>query len=87
MSLFLFVSEQCWKEPFFQGSEQRFIAEKPRHVDEQIVKERFNLFLIVAQIPRVLAQLFDPMQRHPPVDPSNQRGFLVTAEIDAHLLF
>ena len=27
------------------------------------------------------------MQRHSPVDPSNQRSFLVTAEVDTHLFF
>ena len=87
LSIFLFVFEQRRQETFFQGSEQRFIAKKARHVDEQIGKERFNFFFVVAQIPRVLAQLFDPMQRHPPVQSPNQRALLVTAEINTHLFF
>ena len=48
LSIFLFVFEQRRQETFFQGSEQRFIAKEARHVDEQIGKERFNLFFVVA---------------------------------------
>ncbi len=58
-----------------------------RHVDQQIVKERFVFFFVIAQKPRVSSQRVDPMQRHPPVDSPNQGVFLVTAEIDTHLLF
>src|SRR5258708_40332560 len=87
LSIFLFVFKQSRQETFFQGSEQRVIAKEERHVDEQIVKERFNLFFVFAQIPSVLAQIFEPMQRHPSVNTANQRGLLVSIEIDTHLFF
>src|SRR5439155_5817822 len=67
-SIFAFVFEQGRQKTPLQHAKQLLVAEKPRHVNEEIVKERFDLFLIVAQEPRVLVQLFEPMQRHPPLD-------------------
>ena len=87
LSIFAFVFEQRRQETFLQRTEQCFVSKKARHVDEQIVKKRLDLLFVVAQEPRVLTYLFDPVQRHSSLDPPDQRAFLVGAEIDTHLLF
>src|SRR5437764_2192370 len=87
LSIFAFAFEQRRQETLLQRTEQCFVSKKARYVDEQIVKKRLDLLFVVAQEPRVLTYLFDPVQRHSSLDPPDQRAFLVGAEIDTHLLF
>src|SRR5437879_12301714 len=74
LSIVAFIFEQRRQETFLQGAEEGFVPEKPSHADKQIVKERFDFSFVVAHKPRVLTHLVDPVQRHPPLDPSNQKS-------------
>src|ERR1043166_3770346 len=54
LSIFVLTFEQPREETLLQGAVDRPIPEKAGHVDEQIVKERFVFFFVIAQKPRVL---------------------------------
>src|SRR5439155_5729040 len=86
-TLALFVFQDRWQKTITQYREERRVAEKARHIDQQIIEERFNFLFVVAQETRVLAKLRHPMQGHAPLDPSVESFELVAGEIDAHLLF
>ena len=62
----MFVFQDRRQKTITQCGEERRVAEKARHVDQQIIEERFNFLFIVAQETRVLAKLRHPMQGHPP---------------------
>src|SRR5207253_2260235 len=85
LSIFAFIFEQRRQETFLQCAEEGVVPEKPGHVDEQIVKKRFDLFFVIAQEPRVLTHLFYSVQRHPSLYSTDQRALFIGAEIDTHL--
>src|SRR5581483_1318303 len=56
-----------------------------RNIDEQIIEERVDLFLVVAKEFRVITELLYPMQGHAPMNAAKQGCVLIAAEIDASL--
>src|ERR1041385_1295901 len=87
LSIFALIFEQAREETLLQCAVDRPVPEKAGHVNEQIVKERCGFFFAIAQKPRVLTNLFDPVQRHSSLNSPKQGAFLVGAEIDARLFF
>src|SRR5260370_24548685 len=85
LSIFAFIFEQRRQETFLQCAEEGVVPEKPGHIDEQIVKKGFDLFFVIAQQPRVLTHVFDPVPLHPSLDSTDQRAPFIVAEIDTHL--
>ncbi len=57
------------------------IPEELRHVDQQVLEQRFRLRGVAAQKPGVLAQCLDVVDAHPPLDAPLERGKLVAGEV------
>ena len=60
--------DQRRDKAFPQGPERALIAEEVGHVDEQIVEELLDFLFVATQKIGVLPQVFDPVQRHSPLN-------------------
>src|SRR5581483_10510725 len=83
--IFAFAFPESWQKSSFQFAKHPVVAKKMRNINEQIIEERVDLFLVVAKEFRVMTQLLYPMQGHAPMNAAKQGCLLIAAEIDASL--
>jgi hypothetical protein len=67
--------------------ERLFVAEEPRHADQEIAVQDVELFVLALEPRDVVIDVGDVRQLQPALDPASDRARLVVREVDAELLF